>query len=278
MRSRDFHLSSPSSESGSLSWPRRRIDTARSRGFGRLVEPLRILLDNRALTWLVVGFAAMTLAEWGYVTALAVDVFRSHGSVAVGLVGFRLFVASIGSFFNIPFLKRHPHGRVLVGITAIRAAIVAMSAGLAGAGVPLAPLLVLVAVDALISAPYRPAQSAMIPVLAGTLVELAAAAAGMSTVKTLSQALGAIVGGFLLIVTTPAVVFAGASGLMLLSALATRQFSATPILVSQVGASEDSRGLFADTLGVVRHPYVRELPVGGAGFRILCAGCGSQSP
>ncbi|MGA2529154.1 MAG: cyclic nucleotide-binding domain-containing protein [Acidimicrobiales bacterium] len=230
-------------------------------GFGRLVEPIRILFDNRALTWLVVGFGAMTLAEWGYVTSLAVDAFRSHGSVAVGLVGFRLFVASIGSFFNIPFLERHPRGRVLAGITVTRAAIVATSAGLAGAGVPLAPLLVLVAIDALVSAPYRPAQSAMIPVLARTPRELAAAAAGMSTVKTLSQALGAIAGGFLLVVTTPAVVFAGASGLMLMSALATGRFSATPVLVSQLGASGETRGLFADTLGVVRHPYVGGLLV-----------------
>ena len=66
-------------------------------GLGRLVEPFRILLDNRSLTWLLGAFGAMTLAEWGYVTALAVDAFRLQGSVAVGLVGFRLFIASIGN-------------------------------------------------------------------------------------------------------------------------------------------------------------------------------------
>ena len=136
-------------------------------GFGRLVEPLRILLDNRSLTWLVLAFAGMTLAEWGYVTALAVDAFRSHGSVAVGLVGFRLFIASVGSFFNIPYLERHPRGSVLTAITGARAAIVTASAALAATGVPLAPLLILVALDAVVSAPYRPAQSALLPVLAG---------------------------------------------------------------------------------------------------------------
>jgi CRP-like cAMP-binding protein len=224
--------------------------------FGRLVEPLRVLFGNRSLRWLVIGFAAMTLAEWGYVTALAVDAFRSHGSVAVGLVGFRLFIASVGSLFNVRYLDRHPRGRVLTAIAGTRGAIVATSAALAATGAPLTPLLVLVALDAVVSAPYRPAQSAMLPVLARTPRELAAAAAGMSTVKTLSQALGAIAGGFLLVVTSPAVIFAGAAIFMLTAAVATNQLGGTPIRLSTAGASTGIRGLLRDTGSVVRHPYV----------------------
>jgi CRP-like cAMP-binding protein len=230
-------------------------------GFGRLVEPLRLLFDNRSLTWLVIGFAAMNLAEWGYVTALAIDAFRSHGSVAVGLVGFRLFIASLGSFFNAPFLARHPTGRLLTAIAGTRFAIVATSAILAAAGAPLAPLLILVAMDAVVSAPYRPTQSAMLPVLARTPTELAAAAAGMSTVKTLSQALGAIAGGFLLVVTTPAMVFGGAAAFMLAAAAATKQFGRIPIRVSGTGASTGMRGVLRDTVGVIRLPYVGGLLV-----------------
>jgi CRP-like cAMP-binding protein len=210
---------------------------------------------------LVVAFAAMTLAEWGYVTALAIDAFRSHGSVAVGLVGFRLFIASIGSFFNISFLERHPNGNLLTAIAASRFAIVATSAALAATGAPLAPLLILVAMDAVVAAPYRPAQSAMLPVLARTPMELAAAAAGMSTVKTLSQALGAIAGGFLLVVTTPAVVFGGAAVLMLFAAAATIQFGHVPIRVSGTGASTGLHGLLQDTVSIVRLPYVGGLLV-----------------
>jgi CRP-like cAMP-binding protein len=96
----------------------------------------------------------------------------------------------------------------------------------------------------------------MLPVLARTPRELAAAAAGMSTVKTLSQALGAIAGGFLLVVTSPAVVFSGAAALMLVSAATTTQFARTPVRVSEGGSSGGMRGLVADTLGVVHHPYV----------------------
>ena len=45
---------------------------------------------------------------------------------------------------------------------------------------------------------------------------MAAAAAGVSTVKTLSQAVGAVGGGFLLEVTSPATVFAAAAALLLI--------------------------------------------------------------
>jgi hypothetical protein len=31
---------------------------------GELLNPFRILLGNRALTWLVLAFAAVTTAEW----------------------------------------------------------------------------------------------------------------------------------------------------------------------------------------------------------------------
>ncbi len=230
-------------------------------GLGRLVEPFRILLDNRSATWLVGAFAAMTLAEWGYVTALAVDAFRLHGSVAVGLVGFRLFVASLGSVFNIPYLERHPSGRVLTTIGGARAVIIAASAVLAATGSSLVVLLVLVAADAVISAPYRPAQSALLPVLSRTPRELAASAAGVSTAKTLSQALGAIAGGFLLVIVSPAAVFGGAAALMVVASLATRQFAGTPIRVSKAGSSGGVRGLVRETLGAVRYPYVGGLLV-----------------
>ena len=83
----------------------------------------------------------------------------------------------------------------------------------------------------------------------------------MSTVKTLSQALGAIAGGFLLVVTTPAMVFGGAAAFMLAAAAATKQFGRIPIRVSGTGASTGMRGVLRDTVGVIRLPYVGGLLV-----------------
>ena len=229
--------------------------TGPAAGLGRLAAPLRTLFGNRSLTWLLVAFAAVTIAEWGYVTALAVDAFRLHGAIAVGLVGFRLFFAAVGSFFGIPFVERHPGGRLLTAVAGTRAAIVAASAALAAVGAPFAVLLVLVALDAVVSAPYRPAQSAMLPALARTPNELAASAAGLSTVKTLSQALGAVMGGLLLVVTTPATVFVGAAAILVVAALATRQFTHTQ--VPAFGA--ETTGILAlarDTVAVIRGAHV----------------------
>jgi CRP-like cAMP-binding protein len=218
-------------------------------------------LGNPALTWLVAAFAILTVAEWGYVTALAVDAFRLHGAIAVGLVGFRLFFAAIGSFFTLPFVERHPGSLVLTAVALTRTAIVAASSVLAAVGAPLTTLLILVAADAIVSAPYRPAQSAMLPFLARTPRELAAAAAGMSTVKTLSQALGAMGAGFLLLIASPATVFAVAAGLLLAAALVTMRFAHSPIPKAHTVLSKGIRERVRGMLSVVREPHVGGLLV-----------------
>jgi len=225
-------------------------------GLGRLTDPLRILIGNRSLTWLVIAFAGVTIAEWGYVTALAVDAFRQHGAIAVGLVGLRLFFAAVGSFVSIPYVDEHRSGRALTGIAGTRAAIVATSAGLAASGAPLTSLLVLVALDAIVAAPYRPIQSAMVPTLARTPEELAASAAAISTVKTLSQALGAILGGFLLVVMSPAFIFSGAALILVGAAWVTMRFRFAKGPVVAARASAGIRQVAHDTFTVVRDPHV----------------------
>jgi hypothetical protein len=76
-----------------------------------------VLAANRSLAWLLVAFGAVTIAEWGYVTALAIDAFRLRG----GIAGFRLFFAAASSFLCVPFVERHPGGRMLTAIAGIRA-------------------------------------------------------------------------------------------------------------------------------------------------------------
>lgn len=234
---------------------RRRDSSGLDRGFGQLLDPLRVLTANRALAWLLIAFGAVTIAEWGYVTALAIDAFRLRGGIAVGLVGFRLFFAAASSILGLSFVERHPGGRMLTAIAAARAVIVGASCLLATRHSSLAPLLLLVALDAVVSALYRPCQSALLPLLARTPKELAASSAGLSTVKTLSQALGGIAGGFLMEVTTPAVVFGGAAIIFLGASAATARF----IRVRRPIAVELPSGIFdvaRETLAVVRHAHV----------------------
>jgi len=225
-------------------------------GPGGLTAPFRAIAGNRSLSWLVLAFAAVSVAEWSYVTALAVEAFRADGAVAVGLVGFRLFIAAVGSVFNIRYIERHPSGRVLTVIAGTRATLVAISALLAASGAPLALLLILLAIDAFVSTPYRPSQSALIPVLARTPKEVASSAAAMSTVKTLGQALGAVAGGFLLTIVSPAAVFTGAAVTLAGAAALTMPLAHTPIPVADNGAPSGVGNVMLQTLAIARHPHV----------------------
>jgi len=233
-----------------------RIESAAdaSSSIRRLTEPIRILAGNPRLTRLVLAFAGLTIAEWSYVTALTIYAFRTHGTIAVGLVGFRLFLAAISSFFCIPLVERHPGGRLLTTVAATRTLLVGASCLVAATHGAFAILLLLVAVDAIVAAPYRPAQAALLPTQSRSPQELAATTAAISTVKTLSQALGGVVGGLLLIVTTPQVVFGGASIVFGGAALATMRFldTAAPI----TGSRSRRRGVIRDSMAVVRDHHV----------------------
>jgi CRP-like cAMP-binding protein len=243
-------------------WPRRSVQGSSS-SKAHDASPLRILLGNRSLTWLVIAFAGVTVGEWAYVTALAVDAFRRDGAIAVGLVGLRVFFAAASSLISPIVIRRRTVGpRLLTQITLVRVVGIAVSAGLASAGVSLAPLLVLLALDAVVSAQYRPVQSGLIPTLARNPRELVATAAEVSTAKTLAQALGSVMGGALLAVTSPAVVFSGVAVVFLgagcvtlwMSSGRSEQWSGARSIDRP--AAPGFRSVMHDTLSAVRNSHI----------------------
>jgi CRP-like cAMP-binding protein len=232
-------------------WPRRNKSQSLV-GAGSSAGPIRVLLGNRPLTRLVVAFAGVTIGEWGYVTALSVDAFRKDGAIAVGIVGLRLFFAAASSLMSQIFVPRRTGKRLLSQIAFARATCVAVSAVLAGLGAPLAPILVLLAADALVSAQYRPAQSALIPTLARSPKELVSSATGLSTVKTLSQAFGSVLGGVLLAVTSPSAVFGGVAVIFGLAGVITVRFKQPATMKkSQQAISNDQGDNHGTSVGAV---------------------------
>lgn len=234
----------------------RRLATETGPERGRRSGPFRIVRENPSLVRLIGAFAAVNVAEWGYVTAFSVDAFRHDGTLGVGLVGLRLFLAAASSFLSTSLVDRFRPGRILVAVATVRAVFLAISATLVALGVPFDLLFALLAVDAIASGPYRPAQSAVIAGVSRSPRELVAAAAGTSTVKTLSQAIGAVAGGVLLAIATPVVAFSAAGGIFLLAAAI--------VLPYWVGGSNRmerrrSRGvwrLIRETAMVVNNPNV----------------------
>ena len=175
---------------------------------------------NASIRRLLAAFAAINIAEWGFVTALSIEAFRVDGTLAVGLIGLRLIAGAASSAVLSPLFDRARH--TLPVIAAGRALVLSAAAGLVAVHAPLGATLALVVLDSVIAAPYRPAQSRLIPALARSPEEVTTAAAGISIVKTLAQATGALLAGFAVDLSTPAAAMAGAAFVMVTAIFAGR--------------------------------------------------------
>jgi CRP-like cAMP-binding protein len=237
----------------------------RARGEGR--TGVRATLANVALRRLLLAFAAVNLAEWAFITALSIHAYRVGGTLAVGFVGFRLALGAVSTALLAPLVDARP--RILVAVALARAAVLGVAAATVVGGIGLAPVLILAAIDAAASAPYRPAQSRLLPALARTPAQLSGAAAGLSMVKTLSQALGALAGGALVAVFSPGAVIAGAAGAMVLAAALSRGLGARS--AGRRGAALGLREGLAAIPAVLAHRDASPLVV-ASGLRTLVRG------
>lgn len=179
------------------------------RDLSRSNPPLRRV----GASWFITNFA-----EWAYVTALAIHEYRLHGAIAVGLIGARFVPgALLGSMLVGALTHRRPT-LVLRLLSLGRGVLVAGVAVAVGAGAPLAVLVVLIWLDAVVGAPYRPVQAAVLPALSATPRELSAIAGSVPTSKALAQAAGALVGSVLLSFSAPQTIVVGAAFAFVLTA------------------------------------------------------------
>jgi CRP-like cAMP-binding protein len=174
------------------------------------------LLGNRVRR-LLLAFALLNVAEWSFMTAFGIYAIDRQGTLGVGLIGLRFLAAAISSATLAPFVEARR--RVTTISAVMRAALLAIVALMAVAGMSLWALLAVVLIDAVVGACYRPAQQRLIPSLVHTPSELMRAVAGCSTAKTLGQAVGGTAGGIVLAVFTPAATMAGGALVMCLAAI-----------------------------------------------------------
>jgi CRP-like cAMP-binding protein len=150
-------------------------------------------LKRVGLSWFLVN-----LAEWAYVTALAIDGYLTHGALAVGLIGARFAPAAlIGSPLVGPASRRPPL-LMLRTLSFARAMTVAAAAAMVALHARFGIVVALVWLDSVIAAPYRPVQAEILPALAATPRELSAVASSVPSNKALAQAAGALAGSLLL--------------------------------------------------------------------------------
>jgi CRP-like cAMP-binding protein len=190
-------------------------------------------------SWFVTNFA-----EWAYVTALAIYGYRTHGALAIGLIGARFVPGALLGALLVGAVAHYRPTLVLRIVSLSRCVVVAGAAAAVATHAPLAVLVATIWVDAVIAAPYRPVQSAILPALSGTPRELSAVAGSVPSSKALAQAAGALAGSAALALVSPqTIVFAAAAALLCAAALVApvRPESPLPALQPAMSATISRR-------------------------------------
>jgi MFS family permease len=221
---------------------------------------LRTALANRDLTRLEVAWAAATLGNWAFSILLALYAYRQGGTGAVALaLVVRMVPSALAAPYTAMLVDRHSRRSILVWTSVIRAASLAGAAAAAAAGAPLGVVLVFAVAFTIANTAHRPAQGALMPQLARTPAELAAANVCWTAIDYAGFLLGSVLAG----------VLAGLIELDLAFAVCAVAFVLTTLVVAGLPADrrpppleEEAGGLaeLAEGLRTVReHPEIRLL-------------------
>jgi predicted MFS family arabinose efflux permease len=173
------------------------------------LRALRDVLANPALRRLQVAWAASMTGNLAFLVTLSVVAYR-HGGGATG-VGLLMLLRMAASALFAPFTAiladRRSRRGVMVATDLVRAVLVLGLALLVHAAAGIAAVFALACLIAVVATAFRPAQASLLPQLARTPEELTAANAVAVTIESAAIFLGPGIGGLLLAVTGPAVVF-----------------------------------------------------------------------
>jgi MFS family permease len=174
---------------------------------------------NPSLRRLQLAWIGSSVGTWGYVVALMVYAYRQGGPAAVGLVGLiRWFPAAIAAPFGGMLGDRFSRLRVMVLSDLVRAAAMAAAAVAIVLDSPAVIVYLLAVLVTLVSQAFQPAESALLPTLAESPEELAAANVASSTIESGGYFVGPALGGVLLAVSNVETVFASTAVAFLWSA------------------------------------------------------------
>src|SRR5437870_8374871 len=172
----------------------------------QLLDSLRAfkgIYRNRSLRRLQLAWIGSSIGTWGWIIALMVYAYRQGGPAAVGLVGLiRWFPAAVAAPFGGMIGDRFPRLRVMVVSDLVRAGALAAAAAAIVLDTPAVSVYLLAVLVMLVSQAFQPAESALLPTLAESPEELAAANVANSTIEAAGYFVGPALGGVLLAVST----------------------------------------------------------------------------
>jgi MFS family permease len=169
----------------------------------------RGIYENRSLRRLQYAWIGSSVGTWAYSIALLVYAYRQGGASAVGFVALiRWLPAAIAAPFGGLLGDRFRRLLVMQVSDLVRAAALAGMAMTVAVGGPSAFVYLFAVVVTVVSTAFQPAEAGLLPTLAQTPEELAAANVASSTIESAGYFVGPALGGILLTVSNVQTVFA----------------------------------------------------------------------
>src|SRR4051794_15981519 len=218
-------------------------------------------LATSPLRWLASSWLTSSAAGWGFMVVLSVFAYRRGGATAVGLAAVvRMVPAGLAAPFAGLWGDRLSRRDVLLATSAARAVAVAAIALVVATGGGLAPVLALAALVTTISTAHKPAQAALLPFLAATPRQLAAANALSSATSNAGFVAGSLLGGLAIAATGATPAFAAIAAVFALSAAAVLVVPRDPVPPHRAGARAAARReLVLGLREINREPALRRL-------------------
>jgi MFS family permease len=209
---------------------------------------------NADLRRLQLAWLGSTIGNWMYlVVALPVYAFEQDGAGAVGLLWVvQLVPAALLSPVLATVADRYPRRQVMVAADLVRAALMGAAVACIVAEAPPVTVYAAAVLATVVGVVFRPAQGALLPNLARSPEELAAANAASSTIESVSSFVGPALGSLVLLVAGTGTVFA-LNGVSFL-------WSAALVLAIRSRPAADLR-----RTGTESRPRLRDELLGGAG-------------
>jgi len=175
------------------------------------------------------AWAGYYVADWSAFVALSIYAYDIGGAAAVGLLGLvRALPAALGVPAGSAVADRTRRERVLFVVQAARAVALAVSAVVVAVGGPHWAVFLLAGITAGLGAAYRPAQLALVPLLARTPQELVATNVSGSILEGLALLIGPALAGIVLTFAGTDVVLAIGAAISVWAAVLVARISSGP--------------------------------------------------
>jgi MFS family permease len=207
-------------------------------------EALRAVFANRQLRKLQLAFIGSITGQWGYLVALAVYADQHGGAKAVSAVWIIRYLAGGLTAPWIAYVAdRYRREHVMLAADLSRVVVMSAMAATVFTGSSPAIVYVLSGLMSIASSAFRPAQAALLPLLAATPEELTAANVSSTAIESVGSFAGPALGGLLLATTSVGWVFVADALTLLWSAAFVIQVH-SPRLAQRRG--EKRKGAFTE--------------------------------